>query len=56
MASSIPCTSAARGSKVVEGADEIPVSYSTKDAAAHAGRARARADKTEHVIHNQGMA
>jgi Uncharacterized protein conserved in bacteria (DUF2188) len=37
----------------IEEGQELPGTYSTKDEAVSAGRARARSDKTEHVIHNQ---
>ena len=37
----------------VEGGDRIPGDYATKDEAVEAGRSRAFADGTEHVIHNQ---
>jgi Uncharacterized protein conserved in bacteria (DUF2188) len=37
----------------IEGGSQFGGPYSTKDEAVTAGRARARSDKTEHVIHNQ---
>jgi hypothetical protein len=37
----------------VEEGDEFGGPHATKDAAVEAGRARAKADKTEHVVHNQ---
>jgi hypothetical protein len=40
----------------VEDGEEIGGSHATKEAAVEAGRARARQDKTEHVIHNQDAA
>lgn len=37
----------------VEGGDRVPGDFSTKEEAVAIGRARALADETEHVIHNQ---
>ena len=37
----------------IEGSDRIPGNSSTKEEAVEAGRSRAIADMTEHVIHNQ---
>lgn len=37
----------------VEEGEEFDGPHATKDAAVEAGRTRAKADKTEHVIHNQ---
>jgi hypothetical protein len=37
----------------VEGGDELPGTFASKDEAVAAARIRAMADKTEHVIHNQ---
>ena len=37
----------------VEEGDEFGGPHATKDAAVEAGRARAKTDKTEYVIHNQ---
>jgi hypothetical protein len=37
----------------VEEGDEFGGAHPTKEQAVEAGRARARQDKTEHVIHNQ---
>jgi hypothetical protein len=37
----------------IEGGAEFGAKHMTKDPAVAAGRARARDDKTEHVIHNQ---
>lgn len=37
----------------IEGGSEVGGSHSTEEDAVAAGRERAKADKTEHVIHNQ---
>lgn len=37
----------------IEAGSEFGGSHATKDAGVAAGRERAKADKTEHVIHNQ---
>lgn len=37
----------------LEGGSEFGGAHATKEAAVEAGRVRAMADKTEHVIHNQ---
>lgn len=37
----------------IEGGSAFGPEHETKDAAIRAGRARAKADQTEHLIHNQ---